>query len=260
MALAASMAINTSAINASQQAHYLMALLSPTFPTGGFSYSHGLEYAIYADLITDAYSLQQWLLALLEGGSLWNEAVIFAHSYLRASTDPAPQAQLIMQLAPTGQEPSEPDELNINYSDTLADVPIADLALALAGSKERQQEMQSQGSAFAQAASAVLAEPLEPAPLPIAVARAGNKLGIALESLLPLYLHSQVANFVSVGVRLIPIGQIDGQKTLSKLFPALDSIACRAIAADLDALGSGTIMSDIAAMRHEDMTTRIFRT
>ena len=252
------MATNTSSIDASQKAHYLMALLSPSFPTGGFSYSHGLEYAIAAKLITDSDSLRQWLLTLLEGGSLWNEAVLFAHSY-EGSANSKP-TKLTRHLTPADPQTPETSELEANYARALAAVPIADLALALAGSKERQQESLAQGRAFAQAASAVLDESLEPAPLPIAVAAAGSKLGIALESFLPLYLHSQVANFVSVAVRLIPIGQIDGQKTLSKLFPAIDRIARQAAVAELDSLGSCTIMSDIAAMRHEDMTTRIFRT
>ena len=252
------MATNTSSIDASQKAHYLMALLSPSFPTGGFSYSHGLEYAIAAKLITDSGSLRQWLLTLLEGGSLWNEAVLFAHSYPSENRSSPQQAKLSKHSA--SHQPPEPSELEASYARALAAVPIADLALALAGSKERQQESLAQGRAFAQAASAVLDEQLEPAPLPIAVAAAGSKLGIALEALLPLYLHSQVANFISVAVRLIPIGQIDGQKTLSQLFPAIDRIARQAAVAELDSLGSCTIMSDIAAMRHEDMTTRIFRT
>ena len=252
------MATNTSSIDASQKAHYLMALLSPSFPTGGFSYSHGLEYAIAAKLITNSDSLRQWLLTLLEGGSLWNEAVLFAHSY-EGSANSKP-IKLTRHLSPADPQPPETSELEANYARALAAVPIADLALALAGSKERQQESLAQGRAFAQAASAVLDEQLEPAPLPIAVAAAGSKLGIALEALLPLYLHSQVANFISVAVRLIPIGQIDGQKTLSKLFPTIDRVARQAAVAELDSLGSCTIMSDIAAMRHEDMTTRIFRT
>ena len=254
------MATNTSSIDASQKAHYLMALLSPSFPTGGFSYSHGLEYAIAAKLITDSGSLRQWLLTLLEGGSLWNEAVLFAHSYSSASPANSKSTRLTKHLSPADPQPPEHSELEANYARALAAVPIADLALALAGSKERQQESLAQGRAFAQAASAVLDEQLEPAPLPIAVAAAGSKLGIALEALLPLYLHSQVANFISVAVRLIPIGQIDGQKTLSKLFPTIDRVARQAAVAELDSLGSCTIMSDIAAMRHEDMTTRIFRT
>ena len=252
------MATNISSIDASQKAHYLMALLSPSFPTGGFSYSHGLEYAIAAKLITDSDSLRQWLLTLLEGGSLWNEAVLFAHSY-EGSANSKP-TKLTRHLTPADPQTPETSELEANYARALAAVPIADLALALAGSKERQQESLAQGRAFAQAASAVLDEQLEPAPLPIAVAAAGSKLGIALEALLPLYLHSQVANFISVAVRLIPIGQIDGQKTLSKLFPTIDRVARQAAVAELDSLGSCTIMSDIAAMRHEDMTTRIFRT
>ena len=43
----------------------LMAWLSPAFPIGSFSYSHGLETAVDCGLVTDAASLQDWLEDLL---------------------------------------------------------------------------------------------------------------------------------------------------------------------------------------------------
>jgi urease accessory protein UreF len=50
----------------------LMAWLSPAFPVGGFSYSHGLERAVHDGLIADAGSLSDWLETLVEMGSGWN--------------------------------------------------------------------------------------------------------------------------------------------------------------------------------------------
>ena len=42
------------------------------------------------------------------------------------------------------------------------------------------------------------------------------------------YLHAVAANMVSAGVRLIPLGQTDGQRTLAALAPAITATAERA--------------------------------
>ena len=74
---------------------------------------------------------------------------------------------------------------------------------------------------------------------------------IPLAAALAQYLNAFAANLISVAVRLVPLGQTDGLTTLSRLQPAILATAERATASTLDELGSATILSDIAAMRHE---------
>jgi urease accessory protein len=64
---------------------------------------------------------------------------------------------------------------------------------------------------------------------------------------------------VSAGVRLIPLGQTDGQRTLAALMPTITDAAERADVTPLDDLGSATFRADIASMRHETQYTRLFR-
>jgi urease accessory protein len=56
----------------------LMAWLSPAFPLGGFSYSHGLERAVHDGLVHNLERHEDWLVQLIEIGSGWNDAVLFA--------------------------------------------------------------------------------------------------------------------------------------------------------------------------------------
>src|SRR5690349_613344 len=65
----------------------LMTWLSPAFPVGSFSYSHGLERAVHDGLVAGAGELQDWLEQLLEAGSAWNDAVLFAESWRRAADE-----------------------------------------------------------------------------------------------------------------------------------------------------------------------------
>src|SRR5436309_3245051 len=103
--------------------------------------------------------------------------------------------------------------------------------------------------------------PPHPTPLPAAgerenatassqsAAAAGH--GIALEPALAAYLHAVAANFVSAGVRLIPLGQTDGQRVIASLEPLIAAAACRALATTLDEMGSAAFRADLASQRHE---------
>ena len=95
--------------------------------------------------------------------------------------------------------------------------------------------------------------------LPVAVAVAGAGHGIALDGLLNAYLHALAANLVSAGVRLVPLGQTDGQRVLAALEPGVRSTAERALAARLDDVGAASFRADLASMRHETQYTRLFR-
>jgi urease accessory protein len=216
----------------------LLTFLSPAFPVGAFSYSHGLEWQIDCGAIRSAEALRNWLVDLLEVGSAWNDAVLFCEAHRAAAVR---------------------DEARL--------CAAADLAAALSPSKERHLESTMQGRAFLEAIGAtwpcpagglLLARP--DVPYPVAVAAVAADYGIDLASALPAYLNSFTANLVSVGVRLIPIGQTAGLKILASLHPLITSMASRAENSALDDLGSATVLSDIASMRHEEQYSRVFRT
>lgn len=210
----------------------LMTWLSPAFPVGAFAYSHGLERAIHDGLIADRASLVGWLQALLEGGSGWNDGVLLAEAWRRAST-----------------------------GDSVSGV--GELAAAMAGSRERHMETTLQGGAFVDAMAAWGGG--EPAggegamPYPVAVGAAAARHAIRLEDALVAYLHAFASNLVQASVRLVPLGQRDGVASLATLEPVVLRTARKAVASTLDDLGSCTLVADITAMNHETQYSRVFR-
>ena len=68
-----------------------------------------------------------------------------------------------------------------------------------------------------------------------------------------------VANWISAGVRLIPLGQTDGQRVLAALEPVVAKTVARALKTPLDEVGSSAFRSDLASARHETQYTRLFR-
>ena len=216
-----------------------MAWLSPAFPVGAFSYSSGTEWAIEAGDITDAETLKDWLTVTLTQGGGYCDAVLFAAAH-RA----------------------------VCVTDDTALYEAAELAAAFAPSKERHLETTAQGNAFIEAARAAWGcAALDrfkqlwdgPVAYPIAVAVTAAGHGIALEPALAAYLQALAANWVSAGVRLIPLGQTQGLQILAALEPAVTQTAARACAASLADIGSSAFRADLASARHETQYTRLFR-
>jgi urease accessory protein len=217
----------------------LQAWLSPAYPVGAFSFSSGLEWAVEAGDLTDAASLQRWIAVILSDGGGFCDAVFFVHAH-RA----------------------------IDRGDDTALAAVAQLAVAFAPSQERHLETTAQGGAFLAATRAAwpcgaldrLAAAWPGAcAYPVAVAAAAAGHGIALAPALAAFLHAFAANLISAGVRLIPLGQTDGQRVLAALEPVIAATAARALATPLDEIGSAAFRADLASLRHETQYTRLFR-
>jgi urease accessory protein len=89
------------------------------------------------------------------------------------------------------------------------------------------------------------------------VASAGHDIPLA--ATVHAYLQALVANLISAGVRLIPLGQTDGQRMLAAMEPNIVAALDRAVAAGLNDIGTSAFRIDLASMHHETQYTRLFR-
>ena len=216
----------------------LMTWLSPGFPVGAYAYSHGIEWVVESGDIHDMESLAYWLEDLCRHGGGRSDAILFQHAWTAAREDES------------------------------ALESINDLAMALSPSRERRLESVNQGRAFLIAIAP--AWPWRGPPdinafenrdlaYPVAVAMAAAGHGVSLRPALHAYLHGFIANLVSAGLRLIPLGQTDGQRLLARLEPTIATLTDDALTATLDDLGGAAFLADIASMQHETQYTRLFR-
>jgi len=200
--------------------------LSPAFPVGAFAWSHGLEWEVHAGRVTDADSFADWLDTVLRHGSGRNDAILLAASWRargRALDD------------------------------------LAELAEALAPSAERREETLSQGRAFAATASALHGLDLPQAAYPVVLGQAAGQLDLPLPLTLRLFLQAFAANLTSAAIRLVPLGQTEGQRVLALASPAIERLAREAEPGDAEAIGGAVPLIDLASMRHERQGTRLFR-
>jgi urease accessory protein len=201
----------------------LLNWMSPTFPIGSFAYSNGLEQAIVDGRLITQDEVELWVRDLLQSGSGWNDAVLFAQCWH-----------------------SDPNEL----------------ALALAGSAERYAETTQLGRNFNIAVSVWTGDEQHEGVMayPVAAGLACQRMSIPQEQALAAFLQGYCAALVSVAVRLVPLGQTAGLKVLRNLAPVISATAGKAVFATLDDIGSHSIAADIASMKHETLRPRIFRT
>ncbi|NDD89468.1 MAG: urease accessory protein UreF, partial [Rhodobacteraceae bacterium] len=169
----------------------VMQWLSPAFPIGSFAYSHGLEWAISTGRVMDAATLESWITDILEHGSGRTDAIILA----------------------------------LAVREVLPFAKLNAMSITLCASQERLSETQSQGEAMGKVMRDVWKIGCEEMALPVALGAAAAHRSIPIELIVPAYLHAFSSNLISVAVRLVPLGQTQGQRVLLALHPLIDALA-----------------------------------
>jgi urease accessory protein len=200
----------------------LTQILSPAFPIGAFAHSQGLEWAIAEGKIADGDDLRLWIEAVIRHGSGKTDAV-FLSMARRAGADLSTLATLYAAYLPAAERAVEAAELGRGFGN--------------------------------------LTNPAAPTlPYVLALGRETAPLKVPEAEVLALFLQALAAQLISAAVRFLPLGQAEGQRVLGLLAPAIAETAKACSGAGEEALFSFTPGADIAAMAHETMETRIFRT
>jgi urease accessory protein len=216
----------------------LMMWMSPAYPTGAFAYSQGLEWAVEAGTVRDGESLADWVRGILLYGSGRVDGALFAEAWRAGATE----------------------------DDEALDAVTA-LGRAWRGTAETALESAAQGRAFAQVTAAAWGDARlarlacrQDGPIPLAIA-AGLALTpeVPLDDALTAFFAAFAANLTSAGVRLVPLGQTEGQMVLAALEGPVAEAARAGAEADLETLGTAAPMADLGSMFHETQYSRMFR-
>jgi urease accessory protein len=198
----------------------LLAWLSPAYPVGAYTYSHGLETAVEDGRVTTRAALVDYIATVLLAGAGRVDGALLAAAWRAAVT---------------------------------AETALESMAQGTAFTSVTQ-------SAWPDARFAALAA-RHPRRLahPVAFGAAAGFHGIPLRPALAGWLAAFAANLVSAGVRLVPLGQTDGQIATATLHATVEAATDAALAADPERLGTAAPMLDLLSMRHETQYTRLFR-
>ena len=213
----------------------LLSWLSQSYPVGAFSYSHGLEFAVETGAVSDRASLIRWLKTVLIHGTGRIDGVLFREAHAATRAEDWMRLRDIVEVGNAFQ-------------------PTPELAL----------ESRAQGAAFVRVTRSAWHSPalneIDDAiiyPIAVAVSCAGHD--IACEGGLQGYFHAFLANLVSAAVRLIPLGQTDGQHAVAALEDTVRQAVSQGMEILFEDIGSAAPLVDRASIQHETQYTRLFR-
>lgn len=214
----------------------LLQLASPALPVGAYAYSQGLEWAVEAGWVRDEATLAQWLDEQLTHGLGRVDLPILArlHAAARADDDAALLHWSRQLIARRETRELIADDCDRGHS--LARL-LRDLGIDAA----------TPWVTRADAPYATLS----------AIAAAAWDLPLA--EAVQVYAWGWLENQVLVGVKLIPLGQVAGQRLLLELAPRIVPVCAAALLCDDDDIGATLPAVALASSLHETQYTRLFR-
>ena len=224
----------------SQNLLRLLQLCNSSFPLGAYSYSEGLETLVEEKLLTNSDSLARWLANELKFGSIVVESAVMLRSY-RCYQD----------------------------NDVAGLIYWNNWFTASRETKELRQQSWQMGKSLCRLLPSLVSDDsplLETIAIfenqcnyPIAFGLLSAYWQIQPQEAILGFLHSWLSNLVSVGIKLIPLGQSEGQQLLIKLNPLLEKKSEDILQLADDELCSCSLGLSLASMKHENLYSRLFR-
>ncbi len=196
--------------------------LSPSFPTGSFNFSQGLEYAVSRSMVKNEIDLVEWIENNLEHGFLRNDAIFLKLAY------------------------------HISKDKDLDDLTEKCLAFSCSALKLNEQVLT--GDNFAKASDTQLG-----LPYPIALGTAARKNKFEIEELIPLFLQSNISNLIAAAQRLLPLGHKKSTNIMKNLFERINDVSKKVLVSREEDLFSSCYLADTCTLLHEELQGRIFK-
>ena len=211
------------------------------FPSGGFAFSSGLEAAVKYGAVHNGKDLAGYVEDLLVQGIAKREAVGVAAGHLAATTDRPDLALAIDRQL---------DELKLGRDSRLASRQIGRQVMKGAAGKTNENRVVKE---FRRA----IDEGRTPGHVPVAIGITLAVCGWSRQDTVAAFLYQTLQGFVSAAMKLLPVGQQEGQQLLHDWGPLITELSRRA--KPQTRLVSWSPVHDIYAMRHARLESRLFR-
>jgi urease accessory protein len=212
------------------------------FPSGGFAHSLGLETYAQEGTVRDAATLRGFVGVHLEGGAGPSDAV----------------AAAIAARAGLAEDLDACIELDRGL-DAMKTVPEFRAASRQMGRQTARAAAAFAGDPFTERLGVAIDEEQTPGHHAVVFGAVTGRCGASPETVAAAFLHSTAALLVGAGLRLLPVGQVEGQRVLASMRAPIARLATRAAAAGVDDIWTFTPGLEMAGLRHADLEGRLFR-
>lgn len=214
----------------------LMQLISPTLPVGAFSYSQGLEWAVECQWVHDVDSTKKWLRGLMHDNFEMLEIPILARMYHACEQN---NEQALNDWNNYFLASRETSELRMEERNRAR--ALTTLLKSLDMEQAHVWELTLQQCQLA----------------PFALAASCWQINISDAAL--GYTWSWLENQVTAAIKLVPLGQTDGQRIQLELSDDISKTVINGLSVKDEDIGASAPAQALASSLHETQYTRLFR-
>ena len=220
----------------------LFQITDSFFPSGSFAYSWGLETYVHEGMIRDREGLQKFLEAYFTGFMARGDAVILKLSWEAAQKEDLDSLIRLDRLTHSLKLARELREGSLHTGRQILKVMSR---IRNTPFLERYAEDVNMGKAYGHH--------------PVVFGLVSGRWGIELVDSALAYLYQSLSGLVSAGVRLIPLGHMDGQRSIEEMKPLIQRISKNLVEMGEEDISSFAPGLEIRSMRHEHLYTRLFK-
>jgi urease accessory protein len=218
-----------------------MRFVDSFFPSGGFAFSSGLEAAVQGGAVRSAEDFSKYVEDMLRYGMGRREAVAVARAW---------DAQVRGSWREAMGVDRELDAMKVGRESRLASRQVGKQVIRIVAG-------QIEGHLILSDFLAAVEAERTPGHAAVAFGLTLAAVGWEKDDAVAAFLHQTATGFVSAALKLLPIGQREGQRLLHEWTPLIAEIS--GAACEETTMSSWSPVQDIYAMKHSRLESRLFR-